>query len=368
MEDVLIIGGGVIGLSLAYELAGEGLSVRVLERAEPGREASWAGAGILPPPASIEPPSLARLMDMSWRLHAVWHEQLRGLCGIDNGYRRTGGLYLASESAEVPDLLAQAAAWQRSGTAAEVLDPAELLRKEPGLQGGWASQAPAALWVPDEAQLRNPWHMKALRAACQARGVQLSPWLAAEGFLVRRGRVQGVDTPAGRINTGAVCIAGGAWSQGIAARLGLELRVRPVRGQIVLLGPGQPLLRRIVNVGRRYLVPRAEGRVLVGSTEEEAGFDNRTTAAGISGLLEFALRLVPQLAQARVEASWAGLRPASADGLPYLGAVPELQNAYVAAGHHRNGLLLSPATAVVMSRIIRGVPPEVDLTPFRVDR
>jgi glycine oxidase len=369
MDDVVIIGGGVIGLSMAWELAGEGLHVRVLERGEPGREASWAGAGILPPPsASIEPASLASLTEMSWRLHPIWHEQLRGLVGIDNGYRRTGGIYIAANGAEAERLHAEAAEWRRAGAAAEAMDAAELIRREAALAGGWAAAAPAALWVPDEAQLRNPWHLKALRAACQARGVRVCPGVSADGFLVRRGRVQSVETPLGPIAAGAVCIAGGAWSQAIASRLGVRLQIRPVRGQIVLLDTGEPLLGRIINVGRRYLVPRAEGRVLVGSTEEEAGFDNRTTAVGISGLLEFALGLVPRLEQARVETTWAGLRPASADGLPYLGAIPELQNAFVAAGHYRSGLLLSPATAVVMSRLIRGLPPEVDLAPFRIDR
>lgn len=369
MDDVIVIGGGVIGLSLAFELAGEGLRVRILERGEPGRESSWAGAGILPPPAaSLEPPSLAQLAEMSWRLHPVWHEQLLSLVGIDNGYRRTGGLYIALDAAEAQALQAQAADWRRTGVAAESLDAAVLVSKEPALAGGCAAAAAGALWVPEEAQLRNPWHLKALRAACQARGVQISPGVSADGFLIRRGRVQYVETALGPISAGAVCLASGAWSQGIASRLGVRLAVRPVRGQIVLLDTGQPLLRRIINVGRRYLVPRAEGRVLVGSTEEEAGFDNRTTAAGISGLLEFALQLVPGLEQARVETSWAGLRPATADGLPYLGVIPELQNAFVAAGHYRSGLLLAPATAVVISRVVRGLPPQVDLAPFRVDR
>lgn len=369
MDDVVVIGGGAIGLSLALELAGEGLRVRLLERGEVGREASWAGAGILPPPAaSIEPPSLAQLAAMSWRLHPIWHEQLLSLVGIDNGYRRTGGLYIAEDAADSVNLQACATDWQQAGVLAEAIDCAELARREPALAGGWAASAPGALWVPEESQLRNPWHLKALRAACQVRGVQICPGVSADGFLVRRGRVHTVETAKGPIPAGAVCLAGGAWSQGIASRLGVRLSVKPVRGQIVLLDTGQPLLRRIVNVRRRYLVPRAEGRVLVGSTEEEVGFDNRTTAAGVAGLLAFALRLVPQFEQARVETTWAGLRPATADGMPYLGGIPELQNAFVAAGHYRSGLLLAPATAVVMSRVIRGLPPEVDLSPFRVDR
>jgi glycine oxidase len=142
----------------------------------------------------------------------------------------------------------------------------------------------------------------------------------------------------------------------------------PIRGQIVLFRCHEPPITRIINEGSRYLVPREDGRVLAGSTEEEVGFDKRTTAEAIADLTEFARDLVPALREATIEKTWAGLRPGSFDGLPYLGRLPGLMNAYVAAGHFRNGLFLSTATAVVMSQLIRGEQPEVDLSPFRVGR
>jgi len=135
-----------------------------------------------------------------------------------------------------------------------------------------------------------------------------------------------------------------------------------------LLSTVRPILTRIINEGSRYLVPRADGRLLVGSTEEDVGFDRGTTAAGVAGLLDFALSLVGELDSAAIEQTWAGLRPATSDGLPYLGAVPGLENAYVAAGHFRSGLQLSTGTAVVMSQLIRGQQPQIDLSMFRADR
>ena len=137
---------------------------------------------------------------------------------------------------------------------------------------------------------------------------------------------------------------------------------------MMLLALARPIVSRIINEGSRYLVPRDDGRLLVGSTEEDAGFDKSTTAGGMAGLLEFALGLVPDLAAAQIERSWAGLRPSTSDGLPYLGRVPELENAFIAAGHFRAGLQLSTGTAVVLSQLIRGLEPAIDISSFRVDR
>src|SRR5690606_21524108 len=163
-------------------------------------------------------------------------------------------------------------------------------------------------------------------------------------------------------------IAGGAWSGAILERLGCRAAIRPMRGQIVMLSGTAPLVRRVVNLGESYLVPRPDGRMLVGSTMEDVGFDKRNTACAIGELIQFALRLVPDLKTFQPERIWAGLRPGNADGLPYLGGVPGLENAYVAAGHFRQGLHLSTGTAVVMSQLMRGQKPQIDLSPFRIDR
>jgi glycine oxidase len=369
-KDCLIIGGGVIGLTLAFDLVQHGWKVRVIDRTEPGREASWAGAGILPP--AVQLPSThpyEQLCGLSHQLHPLLAAQLRQETGLETGYRRTGGIYVARDNASERGLRDAARDWQVQGIAVEELNPASLHALEPGLLPGRLSEAMlAAFHLPDEAQLRNPWHMKALLAACTARGVQIIPNSAAEKFELEGNRIRGVQTNRGLLTADRFCVASGPWSRLLMSQLGHEPAIRPIRGQMVLFQCDRPRLTRVVNEGTRYLVPRNDGRVLAGSTEEEAGFDKRTTAEGIAGLKEFAFSLVPGLAEVAVEQTWAGLRPGTADRLPYLGAVPGLTNAFIAAGHFRSGLQLSAATARVMGQLIRGETPEVDLGPFRVER
>lgn len=372
MDDCLILGAGVVGLSLAYELAGCGLKVRVVERGTPGREASWAGAGILPPGTlrSVDHP-YDQLTGLSCGLHPEWSTALREETGVDNGYRRCGGLHLAFDPPGQQELDRQVAAWQEQGVAVEAIAAGQLASIDAQIDEGPPSQRTGpAYWLPGEAQIRNPRHLKALESACARRGVVIQCGAAAERFEVRDGRVRGLVTAAGSYSAEAYCVAGGAWSRPFLAELmtAARPRIAPVRGQMLLLATRGPRLRGIVNVGPRYLVPRPDGRVLVGSTEEDVGFDKRTTAAGVEGLFRFALRLAPSLGGAEFERSWAGLRPGTADRLPYLGRVPGHENAFVATGHFRSGLTLSPATAVVMSQLIRGETPAVNLEPFRLDR
>lgn len=362
--DVLIIGGGAIGLSLAYELAGQGARVRVVDRGQLGQESSWAGAGIIPP-GSADPQahSLDQLAALGAKLHPEWSQQLRAETGIDNGYRPCGGLYLARDAATHKELESFRITWRTQGITFHTLTPGQLADVEPNLAPPLAIDL-----LRDEAQLRNPRHVKALAIACQRRGVELSPGIEAGDFVASGTRITAVDTTGGKIEAGQVCICGGAWSRLIASRLGVSLGVRPIRGQIVLLDRGATVLNHIINDGPRYLVPRDDGRVLVGSTEEDVGFEKRNTAEALRGLFEFAVSLVPQLGAARFERAWAGLRPASLDGLPYLGRVPRYDNAWLAAGHFRAGLSMSCSTAVVMAQAMLGKQPQIDLTPLRVDR
>lgn len=368
MDDVLILGGGVIGLSLAYELAAHGLKVRVVDRGTPAREASWAGAGILPPArADSASDPLEQLAALSCRLHPRWAERLRSETGIDTGYRTCGGLYLAFDAAEARAMGQQAARWRGQGIEVDALDPAGLARCEPALTEGAAVRVRSAWLVPEECQLRNPWHTRALLAACQARGVVVTSDAPAEGFVLEQQRVAGVRTPLGVLVAGCYVLASGAWTGELAEGLGLRLALKPIRGQIVLYEDAPPLAR-VVNVGPRYLVPRADGRVLAGSTEEDVGFEKGNTPEGITGLRVFAEDLAPGLREARVETTWSGLRPASRDGWPFLGRVPGHDKVFVAAGHFRSGLQLSPGTAVVMSQLLRGEKPAIDLAPFAVER
>jgi glycine oxidase len=373
MHDCLIIGGGVVGLSLAYELAGAGLSVHLVERGQLGREASWAGAGLLPPALSREGASAVQLDPMqqleavSHEMHRAWAADLREATGLDTGYRRTGGMHIVGDSPNGPqiesDLRTAMADRRRLGIEVRELSTANVKKMEPSL-----APVSCAFLLPDECQIRNPRHLKALAAAATLRGVQITTGVEATDLVVRGGRIDGVATAQGVLQADRYCICGGPWSATLLARVGCRVEMRPVRGQMLLVQTSPTLLRRIVNEGPRYVVPRGDGRYLVGSTVEDAGFDCRTTAAGIGGLLEFAQRLVPALGDAQLERSWAGLRPGSVDGLPYLGRVPNLSNLFVAAGHFRAGLHLSTGTARVMSQLMRDLAPEIDLTPFRPDR
>ena len=374
MHDCLILGGGVIGLSLAYDLAAHGIGARVLDRAQPGQEASWAGAGIIPASKQIERDHpYEQLAGLSAALHPVWAEMLLEETHIDNGYRRCGGIYLARDPETWHAVELAADDWYGRGLSVERLDAGRLRELEPALgcsfeATGWPQRVLAASHVPDEAQVRNPRHVRALLAACQKRGVTISPECAVEQFIVQGERLIGLRTREETLSADVIVVTAGAWTRALLEQVGVSIRVKPIRGQIVLYRGDRPLLQRVINDGPRYFVPRDDGRVLVGSTEEDVGFEKQTTEQGLTGLEKFARDVSATVADLPIEQTWAGLRPGTSDGLPYLGRVPGLKNAFVAAGHFRSGLHLSPGTAVVMSQLIRGEKTEIDLSPFRLER
>jgi glycine oxidase len=279
--------------------------------------------------------------------------------GIDNGYRRSGGLELDCEEDEI-----SVEEWRREGISVEFLNEAEARRLEPALCKGVGG----AYHLPDMAQVRNPRHLKALQAGCAKLGVRILPGCPVHGFVRQGQKISAVKTGQGILSAGRYLLAAGAWTDSLLDDLGWRPGIKPIRGQIALLNTGTPLIQRILLQGKCYLVPRGDGRILAGSTEEDAGFDKSTTAGAIADLVSFAARLVPRLADAQLEKSWAGLRPGSPDGMPFLGAVPGFDNIFVAAGHFRAGLQLSPATALVMKELILNQPHSIPLACFRVDR
>jgi glycine oxidase len=360
--DVLVIGGGVIGLTTAYFLAREGVSVQLLDRSAPGTEASWAGAGIIPPgnPDRAATP-YDRLRAESSRAYPALSAELHERTGIDNGYRVCGGIEVFDNPAP-----AIVEVWRREGIRHTPLSPADARRLEPD------AVIPSAecYHLPDMAQVRNPWHLRALVSACEQLDVRIESNVPVVRFETADGRLTAAVSEAGTaFPADRYLIASGAWSDRLLRQLGLQTGVHPVRGQMVLFNSSRPLLRHVVCVEKRYLVPREDGRILVGSTEEpEAGFEKRTTEAGIAALAKFAVRLVPGLAGLPPETTWAGLRPGSPDGMPYLGQIPDTHNAFVAAGHYRAGIQLSPATARVMTDLIVGRPTNIPVEAFRPDR
>ncbi len=415
MSDIAIVGAGVIGLSLAYELAGRGLSVRLFDQYQPGQEASWAGAGMLPPGNPTPPltaPALSPAAALRAASHALWTDWAQGLLdetGIDTGYRRCGSWELRLKS-DPHALDAEIAQLQSEGILVEPVHPHDLPLREPAL----SADVTAAYHLPEFGQVRNPRLLKALLAGCLARGVRLHSGTSVHGLvtsptasacatgsasasspetsdrwpdslphtMVDPVRVQPTTeapshpvrlrTTQGDFEADHVLLASGAWTSRLLPTTNSASThapsIRPLKGQMLLLNQLPLPLTRVINIGSRYIVPRGDGRILVGSTQEAVGFDKRTTAAAISELLAFAIEVVPALARAQLERAWAGLRPQSADGLPYLGRLPGHTNLWIAAGHFRDGLQLSPVTAVALADALLNQQPLVDLTPYAPDR
>jgi glycine oxidase len=343
--DVFIVGGGIIGLTTAYALAKRGVSVAVADRGELGHEASWAGAGIIPPQSKTPPANpFDRLRAYSVSLFPALSQELKARTGIDNEYHHCGGIEcLSAEDADAVAL------WQSEGVPYERLD-------DPRRTHPWLNvPAGTTAYSLPYGQVRNPRHLAALIEACRQVGVRLWPHQVVE--------------PSALPPAGKYLIAVGAWANLFLEPFGLPPLVHPVRGQIVLFQSSQAILNRILLVGHRYLVPRLDGRILVGSTEEPgAGFQKGNTPEGVDELIHFAVQLIPALKTAPVEKTWSGLRPGSRDGFPYLGPVPGSSNVFAAIGHFRSGVQLSPGTGEVMAAMLLGEPPPIPTEAFRLDR
>lgn len=347
MVDVVVIGGGVIGLSSALKLAEAGRTVRVLDQGPMGQEASWAGAGMLPPgnPHTANT-YLDWLRGYSHQLWADWAAHLVDSTMIDIGYRRCGSLEIRPQS-EAESVIPEIEEWRRQQFSVEPLNAQELQSRFPALRSDLAGY-----WLADYAQVRNPRLLKALQTACCQRGVELSPGLVVTALEQHGERIAAVQTPSERIVADQYVVAAGAWSQTLLKTVEIDASVSPVRGQMVLLEQHPLPLTCLVQQGRRYLVPRSDGRLLVGATEEQAGFNKQNTADGIGGLLDFAQSLIPSLKQARFEQAWSGLRPHRSADSPWIGRAPAFHNLIIATGHFREGLALSPVTAALVSHLI----------------
>lgn len=358
--DVAIIGGGVIGLTTAYYLARDKVRVVLMDQGDLGQEASWAGAGILPPP-SPAPSNDAwqELHRRSFHLFPGLSAELRHRTGIDNGYRVCGGLEF-----EAAMNSGHAGEWRPDGSHELYLEEDQLRQREPEIASGTGR----AVYLPDLAQVRNPWHVRALVETNRLLGVDLRSRCAVRSLKMEGDRCQAAETDVGPVRAGCFLAAAGAWTGGLLLPLRLEIPIKPIRGQIVLVNPGRPLLRSVLLWGSSYLVPREEGRILIGSTEEDVGFDKATTPQAIERLLSLGRRLVPALAQSQPEKCWAGLRPGTPDARPCLGRIPGTANVWVAAGHFRSGIQLSPGTGQVCAELLKGERPSLSLESLRPDR
>lgn len=346
--DFVIIGGGVIGLATAYELSLHGVSVAIIERGAVGRESSWAGAGILAAlPSCDYSASVLSLTSFSERLYPQWARELSRSSGIDPEYRVSGMLVLDWHNGD------WSAAYHGEIREVRARDIAPAL----GFDG-------SALWLPEAAQVRPPRLLTALRKTLEERAVRILENCNAEALRTDAARVIAVKTADGdEIEAANFVVCAGAWSRTLLAGHALALDIEPVRGQILLFKLPPGALTAMVLEDDFYLVPRADGHVLAGSTVERVGFDRSTTLDARAELACRARRLCPLLHE-EID-HWAGLRPGSPGNVPVIGRHPALDNLYVNSGHFRYGVTMAPGSARLLAAVALGLPTGIDVGAYR---
>jgi len=364
--DVAVVGAGVIGLSIAWRLTLRGLTTAVFERATVGAGSSLAASGMLAAAAEHEPggQDLLVLALESQRQWPQFRAQLEAQSGQHIDFRESGTLVVALARDEVERLRFRHDLHVRCGLPTRWLGGAEVRAMEPALRPSVA----AGFYCADDHQVDPPLMMAALRAAFAAAGGRLIEHCAVTGVDLEGGRAAGIVTAAGGCRARTVVLTAGAWT-GTVLPPGLTVPVRPLKGQALAVRttPATGSLAHIVWTEHIHMAPKSDGRMIVGATVEERGFDDAITAGGVYAVLEGARRAFPAIEEMAIEGVWTGLRPSSIDDAPILGAT-SIPGLAIATGHHRNGYLLAPATALAIEALIAdGAMPAV-AQPFRFDR
>ncbi len=364
---VLVIGGGVIGLSIARELHKKGAGrITILDRGEIGREASWAAAGMLSPNVETDSDAAFHKFGIeSLELYPKFAAELLEETGVDIELDRSGTLCIAFNKDESIELQQTYASQQSRNVAVEFLSGEDIRRLEPSI----SEHMCAALFYSNDWQVENRKLVDGLREFARLNAIKIVENSEVSNLLIEGRRVIGARTSAGDFHANTTVIATGAWTSlikiGVAS---MPVSIKPIRGQMISLSPSERLVRHVIYSHRGYLVPRRDGRILVGATVEDVGFDKTTSAKALDELKLAAVEILPQLANADVAESWAGLRPAADDGLPVLGKIPGWENVILATAHFRNGILLAPRTGeIVADQIVGGAQSEF-LKVFSVRR
>jgi glycine oxidase len=375
MADAIVIGGGVMGLAAARELRRRGHTVTLLERAQPGRAASWASAGIIGATLRDESDASYHLRRVSRELWPVFAEAIHSESGLDPEYREMGCIQLASDGNE---LAALERAARRHGDGVHLLDQRQLRELEPALSPNLAG----GLLVPG-GNVDNRRLCKALEIAARRAGVQIETGVEVVSIATTGGKVDGVEisprsAQSGRGQRGRggetnnrsadlVVLAAGAWSATIA-NLTPTPPVAPQRGQILALDQSSVGVRHVLlTPGDPYFVPRADGRLVIGATREEAGWDPSLTAGGIAWLLNRAMDVIPALKECPIAEMWTGFRPASADGLPLIGK-GGLDGLYFLTGHGPSGIAPLPGSIALLMALMHNEPPPLPADAFNPRR
>lgn len=356
-QCVVIVGGGVIGLLTAFNLATRAQKVVLLDRSGVGQESSWAGGGIVSP---LYPwrysPAVTALAHWSQDFYPQLAKRLLDATGIDPEVHQTGLYWLDLEDEQA------ALAWAtRMNRPLRSVDISSVYDAVPVLGGGYSR----AIHMPDIANVRNPRLIKSLKTALLAMPhVTIHEQCEVNGFVRDGDRVVGVRTSAGEMLGDKVVLAAGAWSGDLLRSLGMALPVEPVKGQMILYKCAADFLPSMILAKGRYAIPRQDGHILIGSTLEYAGYDKTPTDNALESLKASAVELIPSLADAEVVGHWAGLRPGSPDGIPFIGPVPKHDGLWLNCGHFRNGLVLAPASCQLLTDLLLDEAPIIDPAPY----
>ena len=371
---IAIIGGGICGLGVGWRLAQAGEDVTVYDRGTAGMEATWAAAGMLAPQVEAEHGEEA-LLPLALESRAMWKEfaaELFKVSGIDVDYREEGTMVVGLDRDDVEHLEHRFSYFQSLGLDVEWLSGYETRKREPHL----ARAVGGAVYSALDHQVDNRKVAEALRAAFSAAGGTLRENVEVTGVATAGGRISAIETADGRIDTDTIVLAAGAWSRNLAGLPEISRPpVRPLKGQMVAvqMEPRFPLIETVIwgpgngVVPSIYLAPKSNGRLIIGATVEEMGFDTGLTAGGIMELLRLAWDVLPGIYDLPLVESWAGLRPASRDDAPILGPTPT-PGLFLATGHHRNGILLAPLTAKAICDCVRNGEVGSSIEPFLLDR
>lgn len=357
MPDMIVVGGGVVGMLTAWTLGQAGAEVVLLERGETGREASWAGGGIVSP---LYPwrysAAVANLAHWSQDFYPKLGDRLLADTGLDPEVHVTGLYWLDLDDQ------AEALAWaEKHGRPLSEVDIDAVHEAVPVLGQGFER----AVYMSGVANVRNPRLAKSLREALvRLPNVSVQEQVEVTGFLRDGNAVKGVRTAQGNFTADAVVLAAGAWSGQLLATLGLELPVEPVKGQMILYRGEPAFLSSMVLAKGRYAIPRRDGHILIGSTLEHAGFDKTPSDEALASLRASAEELIPALAGREPVNHWAGLRPGSPQGIPFIGEVPGHHGLWLNTGHYRNGLVLAPASCQLLADLIQARLPIIEATPY----
>lgn len=359
---VIIIGGGIIGASIAWRLARERAEVIVLERARLGQEASWAAAGLIAPQAEAQTSGV--FFDLCLAARRVFDatvDRLAADSGLDPEYDPHGILYIALDAVERAELEARARWHREAGALVHELSAAEARKVEPAI----SPETLFALHLPDNRRVENRKLTQAFIAAALSSGAQFREGVGVDSVVTKGDRATGVRLHDGTmLEADLVIVAAGSWSHQIRGLEADRVALHPVRGQMLCFETRPRVLTPAVFSMRGYLVPRRDGRILAGSTMEEAGYNKTVTLGGIEKISRGVLAMVPALAEIPFREAWAGLRPATRDLLPVLGYSPSVANVIWSTGHYRSGILLSAITGEVIADLVAGRPPSIDLAPF----